>query len=280
MSLYAIDLQDGKVTLVAAEPKAGLDQCGSPSWTRDGTRILFDAQPRNSLAETRLEAIDLADQGLKMTDLGPGNCPTSSPRGDRIIFLLNPDQMQDAETGVWIMQRDGTDRRRLGGYGRPRWSPDGHQFLVISFAKAPEVTVIDDRPGQPSGVLQIPDQKVFSIASWAGEGTIVAVVGEDEGNAVALIDVTSPADGKLKEVLWKRGKDLDVKPSEPVYSPITRRCIFVGEDSKGMALYSFEVGKPGAPKRLEAASDNLIRDLTFSPDGRYVLFSSNRPDRP
>ena len=56
MSLYAIDSRDGKVTLVAAEPKAGLDQCGSPSWTRDGKRILFDAQPRNSLAETRLEA--------------------------------------------------------------------------------------------------------------------------------------------------------------------------------------------------------------------------------
>jgi len=140
--------------------------------------------------------------------------------------------------------------------------------------------VIDARPGQPSGVLQIPDQKVFSIASLAGEGTIAAVVGEDEGNAVALIDVSSPADGKVKDVLWKRGKDLDVKPYEPVYSPITRRCVFVGEDSKGMALYSFEVGKPGAPKRLEAASDNLIRDLAFSPDGRYVLFSSNRPDRP
>jgi Tol biopolymer transport system component len=31
---------------------------------------------------------------------------------------------------------------------------------------------------------------------------------------------------------------------------------------------------------MEAASDNLIRDLAFSPDGRYILFSSNRPDRP
>ena len=67
--------------------------------------------------------------------------------------------------------------------------------------------MIDDRPGQPSGVLRIPDQKVFSIPSWADEGTIVAVIGEDEGNAVALIDVSSPADGRVKEVLWKRGKD-------------------------------------------------------------------------
>ena len=265
---------------MAAEPEAAHDQCGSPSWTRDGKRILFDAQPRNRLVETRLRAIDLEPQGLKSTDLGPGNCPTPSPSGDRVVFLLNPGQMKDAETGVWIMQRDGSDRKKLGGYGRPRWSPDGHQFLIISFAKSPEVTVIDDRAGHPSGVLRIPDREIFSIPSWADEGTIVAVIGEDEGNAVALIDVSSPSAGRVKQVLWKRAKDLDVKPSEPVYSPVNRQCVFVGEDTKGMALYLIEPGKPGPPKRMEAESDNLIRDLAFSPDGRYILFSSNRPDRP
>jgi hypothetical protein len=142
------------------------------------------------------------------------------------------------------------------------------------------VTVIDDRAGHPSGVLRIPDQAIFSIPSWADEGTIVAVVGEDEGNALALIDVSHPSVGRVKQILWRRGEDLDVRPSEPVYSPLNRRCVFVGEDAKGMALYLLEPGKPGPPKRMEAASDNLIRDLAFSPDGRYVLFSSNRPDRP
>jgi Tol biopolymer transport system component len=281
MSLYAMDTQTGKVALVAAEPDPDLDQCGSPSWTRDGRRILYDAQPRNKLEATRLEAIDLDVRGLKTTDLGPGNCPTPSPTGDRVVFLLNPGQVPGAETGVWIMQRDGSDRKMLGGYGRPRWSPDGHQFLIISFAKAPEVTVIDDRFGRASGVLQIPpEQTLFSIPSWAEDDTIVAVIGEEDGDTIALIDVSTPVEGKVKEVLWKRSKDLDVKPREPVYSPATRRCVFVGEDPKGMALYALERGKPGTPRRLETASDNLVRDLAFSPDGRYVLFSSNRPDRP
>jgi Tol biopolymer transport system component len=221
------------------------------------------------------------DGGLKLTDLGPGNCPTPSPTGDRVVFLLNSGQVQGAENGVWIMHRDGSDRKMLGGYGRPRWSPDGHQFLIISFARSPEVTVIDDRFGRPSGVLQIPpEQMLFSIPSWAEDDTIVAVVGEEDGDTIALIDVSDPSDGKIKGVLWKRSRDLDVRPREPVYSQATRRCVFVGEDARGMALYGFERGKPGTPKRLEAASDNLIRDLAFSPDGRYVLFSSNRPDRP
>src|SRR5262249_53302416 len=121
---------------------------------------------------------------------------------------------------------------------------------------------------------------LFSIPSWAEDNTIIAVFGNEHADTIALIDVSSPADSKVKEVLWQRSKDLDVRPREPVYSPATRRCVFVGEDDKGMALYAFERGKPGPPKRLETASDNLIRDLAFSPDGRYVLFSSNRPDRP
>ena len=68
---------------------------------------------------------------------------------------------------------------------------------------------------------------------------------------------------------------------EPVCSPATGQCVFVGSDPKGMALYTLDPGKPGPPRRLEPEGhDKLIRDLAFSPDGRYLLFSSNRPDRP
>jgi type II secretory pathway pseudopilin PulG len=281
MTLYLLDLQDGQVTRVAAEPDPNLDQCGSPSWAQDGRRILYDAQPRNQLPRTRLKAIDLADGRLVQTDLGPGNCPTSSPKGDRVVFLLNPEQMPNAEVGVWIMNGDGSGRRLLGGYGRPKWSPDGHQFMIISFSNPCEVTVIDDRPGRRSGILDLLDRKIYSIPAWAGDATIVAVLGETAGEEIALVDVTSPQEGRIKEVLWTKGKGLDVKPREPIYSPVTGLCVFVGEDAKGMALYSFKHGKTDPPRRLEPeAYDNLIRDLAFSPDGRYILFSSNRPDRP
>ena len=48
-----------------------------------------------------------------------------------LIFLLDPGSLVGAEAGVWLMKADGSDRRRLGGDGRPRWSPDGHQFLIV-----------------------------------------------------------------------------------------------------------------------------------------------------
>jgi hypothetical protein len=45
-----------------------------------------------------------------------------------------------------------------------------------------------------------------------------------------------------------------------------------------MALYAFQQGQPDPPRRLESGGyDELIQDLTISPDGRYVVFASDRP---
>src|SRR5437016_10573363 len=44
--LYVLDLVQGAVTLIADEPDPGADACGSPRWSHDGKRILFDVMPR------------------------------------------------------------------------------------------------------------------------------------------------------------------------------------------------------------------------------------------
>ena len=108
--------------------------------------------------------------------------------------------------------------------------------------------MIDDRPDRKSGLLRVPDRKFFSPPSWAGNGIVVAITGEGEeaGDAVVLIDVSNPEEAIVKETLWKRGQNLDIKPLSPVYSPETNTCVFVGEqEGKGLALYSIQRGKPG-----------------------------------
>ncbi len=284
ISLYAMEFASGAVTLVAGQPDPRLDHCGSPSWTQDGTRIYFDAQPRDHLEKTRLKAIGRAGYRWALLDLGPGNCPTPSPAGDRVIFLLNAEQVPGAETGVWIMQDDGSERRRLGGYGQPKWSPDGHQFLIVSFSNPCNVTVIDDRSARKCGAVQIHGYQIFSIPAWADDETIVAVIGaagSTVGDTLALVNLAQPKAARIETILWKKRSGPEIDPMEPAYSPATDRCVFVGRGLKGMALYSLEKGKPGLPRRLEPqGDDNLIRDLAFSPDGHFILFSSNRPDRP
>ena len=129
--------------------------------------------------------------------------------------------------------------------------------------------------------VEISDYSVFGWPSWADVQILAAIVGsEGTGDTVALIDVGEPEKAKIKEVLWKAGQDDDMKPLWPVYSPGTRRCVFVGVKPQGMAIYSVEKGQLGHAKRIEPQGlDRQIGGLAFSPDGRYLLFCSNRDKR-
>jgi Tol biopolymer transport system component len=275
--LYLIEIATGEVTLVADQTDPRVTFCGSPAWSNDGKRILFDAMRTTEVQLARIKAIEVVAGKLTQTDLGVGNCPTASPTGDRVAFLLNSGGVPGAAPGVWLMQADGSRRRELGSYGRPKWSPDSRQFMIIGFATPAPVTLMDVRP-EKSGPLQIPNLQIFSIPSWASEGTIVAVIGSNSGDTIALLDVTDPSNGRVTDILWSsKAKGLGIQPTYPAYCTQTGRGVFIGSGKDGMALYSFERGAASPPKRLEVeGNDSLMQDVALSPDGRYALFSSNR----
>jgi Tol biopolymer transport system component len=185
-------------------------------WSHDGSRIVFDASPGRDWSRTRLMSIEVREGRPTFTDLGPGNCPTFSPDDKKIAFLLNPGAQAGAQDGVWVMEADGSQRRRAGEYGAPYWSADGREFLINCFADFPETTVmnLDKLTG---GKLVIPGYRILKWPSWAGSGTLVsALTTREEGDTIALLDVSNPADAKIIEVLWQRGEELDVTPRWPV----------------------------------------------------------------
>ena len=69
-AIYLMDLANGEVTLIADQPAPGITQCGSPTWSNDGRRILYDATPGTQFTVTRLKSIELRDGRLTVTDLG------------------------------------------------------------------------------------------------------------------------------------------------------------------------------------------------------------------
>jgi WD40-like Beta Propeller Repeat len=274
VGLYLIDLRNGEVTLIADQPAPGLTRCGSAAWSHDGRRILYDATPGTQWSLTRLQSIALGDDRPTVTELGSGNCPTFSPADDRIFFLSNADS---TESGVWLMKSDGSDRRRFGDYGKPIWSPDGHQLMIMSFETPRQVTLMDAAP-EKSGVLQLSGHEIYAHPSWAGKETIVAGIGPTESDTIALIDVSDPHQAKVKEVLWQRANGPDVEPAYPIYSATTGRCIFVGKGAKGMVLYSVQHNQAGPAKPLVLQEQHpWIADLASSPDGRYILYSAQGP---
>ena len=274
-----IDVETGSVTLIADQPDPGLVRCGSAEWSHDGRRIMYDAMPMNEPAATKLKVIELAHGQLERNELGPGNCPSFSPNDDRIAFLNNAGRVA-AEMAVWIMQANGSDRRVLSHYGRPRWSPNSRQVLIVDFQKPRHLMLMDIGLGQTIPVT-IAEKNIFWEPSWCGNETIAAVVGVQQPEAIVLIDVRTTGKANIKGTLWTVGNGLDVQPFYPLYSAATGRCVFVGVENKKKALYAFRRGQSDPPRRLEPeGDDNLLQDLAgLSPDGRYVLFSSDRPER-
>ncbi len=273
LNVFAIDVARGDVTLVANSPQPELNYCGTPCWSHDGARIYFDATPNQSWSRTRLLVVDLLKMTADPTDLGAGNCPSPSPDGKRIAFQLNT-----GAGGIWVMDADGTNRRRLGGSGIPKWSPDGKKLLVTGFSSDRKLSLVDAETGEVEPI-SLAGHKFYSQTSWGGDpDSILSVVVSDRGTGIALVDISTPSAAKIKRVLWRRGEDLNVAPACPVYSTKTHRCVFTGRAKTGTALYILRTDKDEPAKRLEPEiEDNKIASLAFSPDGRYVLFCSDRP---
>ncbi len=281
LGLYLMDIERGEATLVVDQPDPGFATCGSPSWSTNGDRILFDLSRKNDWSSTRIKTLTANANGPMVRELSTGNCASWSPDGKRIAFLRNSGAVSASETGIWMMNADGSELRRVSReYGRLKWSPDGRYLLLVSFGAPTEPVKLRLLDLQTEAVRPLPieDFSVFSVPSWAGEGTIVAVLGQlDVAQKIALIDVSQPDQGRVSEVLWDGNADPALWPEYPLVPEATGRCVFVGVKHNERALYTIRKGPDELPQPLEPGHhDHFITDLTSAPEGRYLLFCSDR----
>jgi Tol biopolymer transport system component len=134
--IWLMTLDAGGRPLVTRRLTSGVSNDLDPSWSPDGSKIVFSRQDGTTAT---LESYEVATG--EMTPLSPASevdfNPTWSPDGKKIAYTR---EGSDGSSEIWIMNADGTHPhaaiRGSDSASNPHWSPDGK---LILFTAKPDI---------------------------------------------------------------------------------------------------------------------------------------------
>jgi Tol biopolymer transport system component len=211
-----------------------------PSWSPDGSRIVFQSD-RDNLASGRSDIYVMNADGTNVrrltTDAGFDESPAWSPDGTRIAFIsTRADRENNNIREIYVMDADGGNQTQItfGANVQPRlsWSPDSSR---IAFSA-------------PAGNLPPDILLIYTVSSSGG----------------TVAPLTAPV-----------VPESDVMPA---WSPDGRQVAFSRFRSGGVGtaeVYVIDASTGGGLKNLtNAPGDDTVP--AWSPDGSSIAFVSNR----
>lgn len=197
----------------------------------------------------------------------------------------SPDGLQIAYVNgneIWVVSVAGGPARQLSAAATvntyPTWSPDSHELAWIAeVSDQPGVMILDVNGGAPTRVFDATGGVIAGI-DWARDGRSI-VVSTDIGNGT--LRVVDPAGSESIKVSLPRGATIPYARRSPDGSRIAFEAVVTAPDSPTTptTLLSAEVWTMAADgsdrRRLFAAASPLdaLSDVSWSPDGRFVIFS-------
>ena len=249
-----------------------------PRFTPDGGSILFTRRRSGGQSLWRVPVLG----GVPRLILEDAFDADPSPSGDRIAYISASTDSAGLRVRLMVAKSDGTGGREVWSrgsvvLGSPRWSPDGRRIalLVAGTQNTPFTVAIVEVSSGSARLQPAPTGAVLSNAVWDGTGNGLIVA---EG--VGVTAVQRGASGRLLRLDARSGRyrALGWLESFPV-------LIDVLPDGR-LVLSSLLARQNLVEASLDAR--NLVegRQLTsgmaidrqpvYSPDGRSVMFSSNR----
>jgi TolB protein len=230
-------------------PDLGLH--GSPSWSPDGTRLVFSSAPV-PWGGPPPDIYTMDTQGgnrVRLTNNSyEDDAPAWSPKEDRIAFVSN----RDGTYAIYTMNPDGSDVVRLVEGRAPAWSPDGEK---IAFGAGDEGTV-QIFIWEQGRVTQLTPNRYYDVhPSWSPDGRQIVFVGA--GDQLYVIN----ADGSEQRQLT-----IGFAPYEgPAWSPDGRWIVFRRFGTVG--LLDIQTGQTQV-----LLENQLSQNFAWSPDGRQLAF--------
>jgi dipeptidyl aminopeptidase/acylaminoacyl peptidase len=196
--------------------------------------------------------------------------PRISPDGEWVAYTVSSMDMEKdkRDTDIYMVPMAGGDAVRLTASDkaetRPRWSPDGRYlaFLSARGGKKTQVWLLDRRGGE---ARRLTDYKAdVSSLAWSPDSTRLALVVAD----------VNPDDPDLREN----------KSDEVAAKPIVIDRLQFKRDGDGYLtdfrthVHVYDIASNDSTQITEGPYDD--DGVVWSPDGRWIAFSSNRSSEP
>ena len=194
--------------------------------------------------------------------------PQISPDGRTVAYVRQSnDIMTDkARPTIWLIDVGSGKQRPLvagsGSYSSPRWSPDGTRLAYVAAeGGSPQLYVRWMGTGESARITGLPDSP--SGLAWSPDGRRIAYS--------MFVPDDAPKLGKAPE------KPEGAKWADPlqVIDRVTYRLDAAGYLKAGYRQIFWVPADGGSPTQLTFGPTNAGGQVSWTPDGRSILFSAN-----
>jgi len=194
--------------------------------------------------------------------------PQISPDGRTVAYVRQSnDVMTDkARPTIWLIDVASGKQRPLvagsGSYSSPRWSPDGTRLAYVAAeGGSPQLYVRWMGTGESARITGLPDSP--SGLAWSPDGRRIAYS--------MFVPDEAPKLGKAPD------KPEGAKWADPlqVIDRVTYRFDAAGYLKPGYRQIFWVPADGGSPTQLTFGATNAGGQVSWTPDGRAILFSAN-----
>lgn len=227
--------------------------------------LIFAFSVQLNIAQTQ----KLPFQPMDVFALEWASDPQISPDGKQIVYRRNGfDIMKDnAKGNLWIVNADGTSHRKLTSRevseSQAVWSPTGDRIAFTSSTdEGSEIYMYWLATGQIARLSQL--EKSPSSLTWSPDGKSIAFT--------MFISEKPPVIVKMPE----KPKGAKWAETARITDRLKHEADGSGYMEPGFTHVFVIPADGGAPRQLTTDNYNHRGNLSFSPDGKSIYFSSNR----
>ncbi|MDZ4185370.1 MAG: hypothetical protein U1D97_10380, partial [Desulfuromonadales bacterium] len=250
-NLYILDLNTGNLKQITDTP----EYVGEPSWSPDGTWLVYEGYSGSNLDIFVLSTADPAQTPIRLTESsGIDGSPVWSPRGREVAFVST----RSGEPEIWLARLDEVDNRFVNlsqnadsRESHPAWSPDGRYLAWAS------------ESGGVSSLMVRDQQKPEATPHLIGSGS--RPIWNPQGN-VLLAEIRFPNHTALTAYT--------LSDRQPLYALIRLPGSLMGVDWKGGRFPALYRALPRISNAAEPSPPLWSAVLTANPhppSGRFGI---------